>query len=60
MKKKFKIPDLHLMGTDDEVHKREELLEKLKPVMNNQVFEEESIKVQINFKVDFNKEKDKN
>jgi hypothetical protein len=55
MKKKFEIPEMPLFGTDNEIEKREELLEKLKPLTSNQVFEEDSIKLSINFKVDFNK-----
>jgi hypothetical protein len=56
-KKKFKIPEMPLSGTDDEIERREQLLEKLKPTTNNKAFDEDSIKLSVTFKVDFNKEK---
>lgn len=53
MAKKFNIPDLPFKDTDEEIKKREEMLEKLKPNLISPAIDEESIKLSITFKVDF-------
>lgn len=59
MAKKYKIPDLPFKGTDEEIKRREEMLEKLKPNISTPIIDEESIKLSVTFKVDFSKGDDK-
>lgn len=59
MAKKYKIPDLPFKGTDEEIKRREEMLEKLKFNISTPIIDEECIKLSVTFKVDFSEGDDK-